>query len=61
MKRPEHPGEVEDFTGPFLVTFGVIVFMALVTIHIILGFIWALMCAYGADKALSRWSRNRSN
>lgn len=59
MKRPEHPGEVENFTGPFLVSFGVIVFIMLWTVSILLGFIWALMCAYGADKMMSRWSRRR--
>ncbi len=60
MRRPEHPGEVEDFTNAFLVSFGVIVFIALWAVSVILGFIWALMSAYGTDKALSRWSRRRS-
>jgi hypothetical protein len=57
MSERKHPGRVEDFTDAFLVSFGFIVFIALLTIHALLGFLWALGCAYACDKAMSRWSR----
>lgn len=57
MNGRKHPGRVEDFTDAFLVGFGLLVFIGLLTIHALLGFLYALACAYGCDKGLSRWSR----
>ena len=58
-KRKQHPGRVEDFTDAFLVSFGVIVFIALWTINVILGFLYALLVAYGSDTLMRRIDRKR--
>jgi len=57
--RKQHPGRVEDFTDAFLVSFGVIVFIALWTINVILGFLYALLVAYGSDTLMRRIDRKR--
>ena len=57
MSEKKHPGRVEDFTDAFLVSFGLIVFIILLTVHALLGFLWALGFAYVCDKALIRWAR----
>jgi len=60
MSAHKRPGRVEDFTDAFLVSFGVIVFLILLTIHALLGFSWALLTAFACDKGLTRWGRRRS-
>lgn len=57
MSGQRPPGRVENFTGAFLVSFGVLVFFALLTISAILGFIWAVVTGYLCDKGLSRLTR----
>lgn len=47
-------GRVENFTGAFLISFGVLVFVGLLTISAILGFIWAVATGYLCDKGLAR-------
>lgn len=56
-QRQEHPGRVENFTNAFLVSFGVLVFVALLTISALLGFLWAVGTAYLCDKGLARFNR----
>ena len=57
IQRP--PGRVEDFTSAFLVSFGVLIFIVLLTISVVLGFAWAIAMAYVCDKALS-WITRRA-
>jgi len=57
--RKQHPGRVENFTDAFLVSFGVVVFMALWTVNVLLGFIYALLVAYGSDKIMTLINRKR--
>ena len=47
-------GRVENYTDAFLTTLGVILFMALWTIAALMGFLWAMIMAYGLDH-LFRW------
>lgn len=54
MSSHKPPGRVENFTGAFLVSFGVLVFIGLLTINAILGFLWAIVTGYACDKGLSR-------
>ena len=49
----KHPGRVEDFTTPFLVSAGVLVFMVLCTIWAIWGFIMASLISWGADRLIT--------
>ena len=57
MSGQSPPGRVENFTSAFLVSFGVLVFFALLTISAILGFIWAVVTGYLCDKGLLRLIR----
>lgn len=57
--RKQHPGRVEDFTDAFLVSFGVVVFMALWTVNVLIGFIYALLVAYGGNKIMTLIHRRR--
>lgn len=57
MSHQSPPGRVENFTSAFLVSFGVLVFFALLTISAILGFIWAVATGYLCDKGLTRLIR----
>lgn len=54
MHSPKPPGRVQNFTNAFLVSFGVLVFVMLLTINAVLGFLWAIGTAYACDKGLSR-------
>lgn len=53
-------GRVENYTDAFLVTLGVILFMALWTIGAMLGFVWVVITAYAIDHLL-RWVGRRGH
>lgn len=57
-KRPASPnaGYVEDFTIPFLVSFGVVLFCALVALFSFVGMPLTLLAAYLGDLWLKRRS-----
>ena len=59
MSQHQPPGRVENFTSAFLVSFGVLVFFALLAISAVLGFIWAVVTGYLCDKGLSRLTIKR--
>jgi hypothetical protein len=52
--RQDHPGRVEDYTTPFLVSFFVLVFIALFAIWVWAGLVWVLFCAWVATRGLAR-------
>lgn len=52
MHDRHHPGRVEDYTGAFLVTLGVILFMAFWTIAAIAGFVWVGLSAILIDRLI---------
>lgn len=54
MSAHKPPGRVENFTNAFLVSFGVLIFFALLTISAVLGFLWAVATGYLCDKGLTR-------
>ena len=53
-ERQQHPGAVEDYTVPFLVSFCVLVFIVLFAIWAVLGFLWMLFSAWIASRGLAR-------
>ncbi len=64
MRRPNHDrpplpghGQMEDYTGAFLVSAGCVLFMALFAIWALLGFLAALFSGYSTDRAISRLGR----
>ena len=46
------PREVENFTGPFLVTLGLIFFMAFLTIAAVAGFLWVLLTSVLIERGI---------
>jgi len=57
MSHRPHPKEVEDYTGAFLASFGLLLFMVLWTIAAIAGMIWAVVTGFGLDKVIQRLPR----
>lgn len=55
--RGEHPGIAPNYTNAFLVSFGVLTFMALGIIWAIWGFLASLLTGYGAERAITVTSR----
>ena len=58
-RRPEHPQPVPDYTGAFLASFGVVVFMALFAIWAIWGLIAAGIVSWIADRLMTIDFRRR--
>jgi hypothetical protein len=58
MQRPIH--RVENYTKPFLVCFGVLLFMALFAIKVIYGFLFALLAGWSLDRFIVFRGRGRS-
>ena len=59
MDHRKPPGRVEDYTQAFLVTVGVILFMAFFTIAAMFGWLWVAVTAAGVDRLIvwgQRWS-----
>ncbi|MXQ07912.1 hypothetical protein GQ651_08640 [Alphaproteobacteria bacterium GH1-50] len=52
-RRPEHPSPVPDYTGAFLASFGVLIFMALFAIWAIWGLIMAGIVSWIADRLIT--------
>lgn len=57
MER-KHPGVVEDYTNAFLVSFGVVVFIALFAVWAVWGLIGAGLVSWLADRAMLRRRRS---
>ena len=55
--RDEHPKEVEDFTKPFLVMFGLLLFMALFAIWAAFGYLVSLLSGLGVNALIDRLPR----
>ena len=53
-RPPPPPGEVEDFTAAFLVSFGVLVFMALFAVWAAWGLPAAILAALAGDRLIGR-------
>ncbi|NKB26622.1 MAG: hypothetical protein GKR99_03240 [Rhodobacteraceae bacterium] len=53
-ERQQHPGRVEDYTMPFLVSVFVLIFIALFAIWAWAGLVWVLFCGWLAGRGLSR-------
>lgn len=63
MRDQRSIGRVEDYTGAFLVSFGVLVFCALIALWANVGYFATLMLALVADRwlcSLAYRSRNRN-
>lgn len=60
MEYRQPPGRVPDYTQAFLVTCGVILFMAFWTIAALFGWLWVALTATGIDRVLAFWSRRRA-
>lgn len=52
MQTPRPPKRVENFTGAFLVTTGVLLFMALLTLAATLGYLAVVLVATGIDTSI---------
>lgn len=50
---------VEDFTSAFLVCFGILIFIVLLTISVVLGFAWAIAMSYACNQGLT-WITGRA-
>lgn len=59
-RRPEHPSPAPDFTGAFLASFGVLIFMALFAIWAIWGMLMAALISWLADRLITTDFRPRS-
>ncbi len=59
-QRNEYPSPVPDYTGAFLASFGVLVFMALFAIWAIWGLIMAGIVSWLADRLITIDFRRRS-
>lgn len=46
------PKRVENYTDAFLVSFGVVLFMALSVITVLVGFLWAMVTGYAIDRVI---------
>lgn len=51
------PRAVENYTVPFLVTLGMLLFIALMTISAVAGFVWAAACALVLDRLIALVAR----
>lgn len=47
-------GRVENFTGAFLVSLGVLLFMAFLTIAALFGWLWVVISAAGIDFTVTK-------
>ena len=52
MSEREPPREVENYTNAFLVSFGVLLFMAFWTLATLAGFIWVLITGAVLNQAI---------
>lgn len=52
MQDRRHPGQVEDYTGAFLVTLGIVLFMTFWTIATVAGFVWVVLSAILIDRLI---------
>ena len=52
-QRPNYPGTVEDYTSAFLVSFGVLIFMALFAIWALWGLLVAGIVSAIADRLMT--------
>ncbi|MDD9920670.1 MAG: hypothetical protein OXQ92_00055 [Boseongicola sp.] len=60
-ERPSYPTPVENYTNAFLVSFGMLIFMALFAIWAIWGLIVAGVVSWSADRLmLFGWRRRKS-
>jgi hypothetical protein len=59
-RRPEHPSPAPNYTGAFLTSFGVIVFMALFAVWAIWGLIVAAIISWIADRLMTIDFRTRN-
>ena len=57
MSQRSHPKEVEDYTGAFLASLGLLLFMVLWTIAAVAGMIWAVVTGLGLDTVIKRLPR----
>ena len=57
MQDSRHPGRVEDYTGAFLVTLGILLFMTFWTIAAVAGFIWVVLSAILIDRLILLWAK----
>lgn len=57
MQERRHPDPVEDYTVPFLVSAGVLLFIAFFAITVAAGFVWALATAALIDAGIRRLPR----
>lgn len=46
------PEPVEDYTSAFLVSFGIVLFMALWAIAVVAGFVWGLATGVAINRAI---------
>ena len=58
-ERPSYPTEAPNYTGAFLVSFGVIIFMALFTIWVVFGLILTMVVSWLADRLMTVDLRGR--
>mgnify|MGYP001549560865 CR=1 FL=1 len=52
MSSRPPPKPVENYTDAFLVSFGVILFMAFCVISVVVGFLWAMITGYVIDRVI---------
>lgn len=57
MSQRPHPKEVEDYTGAFLASSGLLLFMVLWTIAAVAGMIWAIVTGLGLDRVIKSLPR----
>lgn len=55
--RDSHPKEVEDYTKPFLVMFGLLLFMALFAIWAAFGYAVSLLSGVGLNALINKMPR----
>ncbi|MBM1221634.1 hypothetical protein JQU17_12080 [Ponticoccus sp. SC2-23] len=52
MSTRPPPKPVENYTDAFLVSFGVVLFMAFCVIAYVVGFLWAMITGYVIDRVI---------
>lgn len=55
----QHPQAVEDYTNAFLVSFGVLLFMTLLTVASLAGGLWMFLTAAVINRVIT-WRARRS-
>ncbi len=55
MSYRRYPKRVENYTDAFLVSGGVALFLALTVVWASLGFLWALLVAWGVDRLIRQF------